>query len=42
LYLPNKEELRQLLNNQLTDLNMNQIEEKKKKSNQKLSKRNKK
>jgi hypothetical protein len=42
LYLPNKKKLRQLLNNQLTDLNMNKIEERKKTPNQKLSKRNKK
>ena len=35
LYLPNKEELRQLLNNQLADLNKNRIEKGKKPSKQK-------
>jgi predicted nuclease of restriction endonuclease-like (RecB) superfamily len=40
LYLPNKEELRQLLNNQLTDLNMNKIEERKKLLNKKSKKIN--
>jgi hypothetical protein len=35
LYLPNKEELRQLLNNQLTDLNTKKIETGEKPLNQK-------
>jgi hydroxymethylpyrimidine/phosphomethylpyrimidine kinase len=37
LYLPNKEELQQLLNNQLTDLNMNKIRERKKLLNKKIN-----